>query len=227
MLSKDDRERVIRHAPILRFDRNEPFLPSKVGVEVFRRPEPSPSFPRIVDVPDNASYTVEYAIWWDWDIQHLYELEHVWVSVDEEDNVVGVEGSWHGTYRRFPMWEEVEGHPVLYSQPGKHAIAFDPREFPIYDTVEACTHKAGSMGLLVKEMFVHELPHKRRSIDQRVREYLKEKAFKPTFEFEKIYAFPEDAFMNWHELKEYIPQRVRQILRELRNQRRSHRWFLT
>ncbi len=221
MLTKDDRERVIRHAPILRFDEREPFLPVKVGVEVFRKPERSPSFPRIVDVPENASYTVEYAIWWDWDIQHLYELEHVWVSVDEEDKVVNVEASWHGTYRRFPFWKEEEGHPVLYSQPGKHALAFDPREFPVMDTIEACTSQAGSIGLLVKDFFVKEFPAKTKDLDRAVESYLKTKAFQPSFKFEKVYRFPDDAFMNWHELKEYIPKRVKEIVTQLSLQKQK------
>lgn len=215
MLTKDEREIAIRHAPILRFDHNEPFLPSKVGVEVFRKPQRSPSFPRIVDIPDNASVTVEYAIWWDWDIEHLYDLEHVWVSVDREGRVVNVEGSWHGTYRRFPRWKEEDGHPVLYSQPGKHAIACDPKEFPLTDTVEACTSHAGSMGLLVKDIFVKEIPPKSRQIDEAIERYLKTKAFRPTFNFDKVYRFPEEAFMNWTELREYIPRRVREITSQL------------
>lgn len=69
-----------RHAPILRLDRREPFLPTRVAV--FSEPAESPSFPRTVTIPPGADFVLEFAIWWDWDIQHLYELEHVWVAVE-------------------------------------------------------------------------------------------------------------------------------------------------
>lgn len=219
MLTKDERERALKHAPIIRFDEREPFLPARAGVTVFREPEKSPSFPRVVDVPKNAAYTIEYAIWWDWDIQHLYELEHVWVSVGEAGKLVAVEGSWHGRSRCFQNWQEEDEHPVLFSQPGKHAFAVDPQDFPKWSTILACTIGAGSMGLLVKELFAAELsPFKSKTIDRLIRRHLRHLAFWPMFRFNKIYRFPDDAFMSWHELREYIPKRVREVVIQLSSQ---------
>ena len=68
---------------------------------------------------------IEYGIWWDWEIQHLYELEAAWVYVGD-GSVLRVEASWHGRFHEML----IEGkpplrgqRPVLYSQPGKHAFA--------------------------------------------------------------------------------------------------------
>ena len=41
---------------------------------------------------------MKYVIWFDYDIQHLYELEHIWVYVDKGGRAVWAEGSLHGKY---------------------------------------------------------------------------------------------------------------------------------
>src|SRR5262245_37989710 len=82
-----DFELAARHAPILFFDHEEPFRPSRVGYSVLREPADSPVDPRRrLDGPTPLRFdlsgleaVIEYGIWWDWDIQHLYELEAVWV----------------------------------------------------------------------------------------------------------------------------------------------------
>ncbi len=149
-----------RYAPIILFDQREPFLPGFVGYTIFRADAESGSFPRRVTlrpefpqisaadaraiaalfpdqqlphVPDlDAAFVIEYAIWWDWDIQHLYELEHAWSYVGADGRLRYAEASWHGSY--FPMlWQGAtphEGdHPILYSQPGKHALVPNPELF--------------------------------------------------------------------------------------------------
>ncbi|HUV88741.1 MAG TPA: hypothetical protein VMY80_03740, partial [Anaerolineae bacterium] len=101
---QDDEARALaaRYSPILRFDTREPFLPLAAGYTIFRQDGPSPSFQRGRQVElappgqPPASFAIEYAIWWDWDIGHLYELEHVWVFVDAQGRVVRGEASWHG-----------------------------------------------------------------------------------------------------------------------------------
>jgi hypothetical protein len=72
------------YAPLLRFDQREPFLPLAAGYTIFGQSGPSPSFPRTIEVGPGEQ-VVEYAIWWDWDIVHLYELEHVWVYLDSRE----------------------------------------------------------------------------------------------------------------------------------------------
>lgn len=215
-LSSEDLALALRHAPIIRFDRREPFLPSYVGVSIFYSSGKSPSFPRVVKVAPPAVCCIEYAIWWDWDIQHLYELEHVWVYLNHEEIVVGVEGSWHGLLRRFPRWEEVNGHPILYSQPGKHAFAASPRDFPRLRTTLACTLLAGNMGLLIKDMFANVLSElKSKDVDRLISAYLRKFAFIPSFDFDKEIHFPPEAFVSWDDLRSYIPVRIKTVILEL------------
>src|SRR5690606_3500750 len=82
-----------RHAPMIRFGDNEPFLPSRAGVTVMTAPGRSPSASLEITFEAGVAKVLEYAIWWDWDIQHLYELEHVWVKLDASDAVVSVNAS--------------------------------------------------------------------------------------------------------------------------------------
>ena len=69
-------------APILLLDSREPFRPQAVGYTIFRKNGTSASFPRQVELTSSgysADLVIEYAVWWDWDINHLYELEHLWI----------------------------------------------------------------------------------------------------------------------------------------------------
>lgn len=207
----------LRHSPILYMDRREPFFPSRVAVTFFSSPTASPSFPRVITIPQGADYVVEFAIWWDWDIQHLYELEHVWVAAEEGGKVVAVEASWHGTFHRFPHWKMESTHPVVYCQPGKHAFAHDPSHFPRWSTWYACTIGAGSMGLLVKDMFAEVLTATATEDTNRlIRKYLRQCAFVPTFRFTKKVVFPPEIFTDWESLRTYIPERVKAVISELR-----------
>ena len=100
---QDETEQALaaRYAPRIRFDAYEPFLPLAAGYTVFESDGTSPSFSQGKSIELSppgeppASLAIEYAIWWDWDIGHLYELEHVWVSVDAAGSVVRGEASWH------------------------------------------------------------------------------------------------------------------------------------
>ncbi|WP_449394865.1 hypothetical protein [Devosia riboflavina] len=73
--STADIELARRLAPVIRFGDNEPFLPSRVGISVLTAPGRSPSATLDITFEPGVAKVVEYAIWWDWDIQHLYELE--------------------------------------------------------------------------------------------------------------------------------------------------------
>ena len=46
-----DHELAVRYAPVIDFDRHEPFLPQAVGYTVFRQDDLSPSFSRPVVLP--------------------------------------------------------------------------------------------------------------------------------------------------------------------------------
>jgi hypothetical protein len=82
-----------RHLPVLMLDRAEPFAPQAIGWTVYRAPGPSVSCRHAIAPRGDA--VIEYAIFYDWDIGHLYDLEHIWVHV-QDDRVVGLEASFHG-----------------------------------------------------------------------------------------------------------------------------------
>jgi len=209
-----------RYAPHIYFDRREPFLPVAVGYTIFASPGPSPSFPRRIELAPPARLAVEYAIWWDWDITHLYELEHIWVYVGEGGEVVCAEGSWHGRYRplvadgRVPL----EGdHVVVYAEPGKHAFHPTPELPPDLRRLirQRCWEEAGEDGLLVTSLFEGEIA-KTPEADRLARAYLRRRAFEPSFAFTRSFAVERATLLPWPSLREWIPGRIRWWLGQLR-----------
>jgi glycerophosphoryl diester phosphodiesterase len=213
-----------RYAPILKFDRREPFLPLAAGYTVFRASGPSPSFPRQIQLAEVgqplAVLAIEYAIWWDWDIQHLYELEHAWVYLDAAGRVVRAEASWHGGYHDMAAGGVIPlsgDRLTLFSEPGKHAFA------PVSDwlgqraakTQTACTRLAGVDGLLVTRLFKGLIQSKTPQADRLAQTYLERCAFEPSFDFDQIYPFPAEALVPWPALFEWIPQRLAWWVTEL------------
>ncbi|MBN1284591.1 MAG: glycerophosphodiester phosphodiesterase [Anaerolineae bacterium] len=211
-----------RHAPRLRFDAREPFLPGAVGYTVFRADGPSPSFPRDIALPEGMACAIEYAVWWDWDIQHLYELEHVWVYLDADGHVWHGEASWHGGYH---VMEDAngalpleDGRLVIYSEPGKHAFAPSPAWLleRAETTNRSCGRFAGIGGLLVTPLFEDALRAGRTPLaDQLAHTYLERCAFEPAYAFDKVFDLAEAPFVPWAALEAWIPQRVNGWLAEL------------
>jgi glycerophosphoryl diester phosphodiesterase len=218
---QDEKERalVARYAPIIRFDDREPFLPLAAGYTVFRGTGPSPSYTkgREVDLaPEEhppASLAIEYAIWWDWDIGHLYELEHVWVFVDEDGHVVRGEASWHGDYNdmRLDGQLDLEGDRLaVYSEPGKHAFAPTPQWFEEQWQGRKRTSSgfmAGVGGVLVASYFEGQI-QKTPLNDRLVHTYLARQAFEPSWQFDKRFRFTPQMMVPWPALRAWIPIRV-------------------
>jgi glycerophosphoryl diester phosphodiesterase len=213
-----------RYAPIVRFDANEPFLPLAAGYTIFRVDGPSPSARRPVALvtPEHpqATQAIEYAIWWDWDIGHLYELEHVWVYLDEQGNVVGCEASWHGQHRTLAQAEGLSiagDHVVVYSEPGKHAFAPDPAWFaerwrPHRRTMTR--ELAGCEGVLAPDLFAGAIARTPLS-DTLARTYLERHAFDPAWQFSRTFAFEEAQLVPWPALRDWIPRRVNRWVERL------------
>lgn len=207
-----------QYAPILCFDEKEPFFPVLVGVTVFDKPGPSPSFPREIRFGEDVAHAIEYAIYWDYDIGHLYELEHAWVYVGKDGAVVDAEASFHGRYLKaiLPARDNVEGsRVVLYSQPGKHA--FLPRAELMYlipNLMQAPNEGAGDAGLIQTSAFkgCYEVGKER---DALVSRYLKTKAFVPSMRFAR-WTFPEESFITWAQLAAQVPARIEAELDRLR-----------
>lgn len=214
-LTLEDAALAARHHPILRLDENEPYEPLYLGYTVFRDPRQSPSS-KFEIVPHGAA-CIEYAVWYDWDIGHLYDLEHVWVHVDIAGAVVRVEASQHG--RREPMLlsaglPELRGdRPVLYPEAGKHAHWAHP------DQMDAATRQrlavlcgalAGHEGVHLGNPFAETGAYTATAADHRLaRLHMRADAFAPTFRYRRE-AEPE--LLPWPGLAAAIPRRVDAIL---------------
>jgi putative hydrolase of the HAD superfamily len=214
-----DAELAARHLPILRLDRNEPYAPVLVGYTVFRQVGKSPSSKFTIEPADGA--TIEYAIYYDWDIGHLYDLEHVWVHLDGGGGVIAVEASTHG--RREPMaahsgLPEMNGQrPVLYVEPGKHAHWADPQamqEGAGEMLVAQCGEVAGHEGVHRGNPFFAAGKYKISPLHDRLaRLKMQGDRFAPSFEFPTTGQAP--ALLPWPQLAEIIPARVEAALGRL------------
>ncbi|MYD08895.1 MAG: glycerophosphodiester phosphodiesterase, partial [Chloroflexi bacterium] len=219
--SPEDHELALRYAPLIRFDRREPFLPSAVGYSVFRRDAASASFPREISLGDGLACVIEYAIWWDWDIQHLYELEHVWVGVDAAGGIAELEASWHGRFNRMRTEEGAlppqDGRPLLYSEPGKHAFAPSPGRLlqRRIRTDASCGIHAGRMGVHVTPLFAGIIKQRKPLQNRLVHTYLERLQFAPTYDFSQCFDLRDAVLVPWPSLFRWIPGRVSACLEAL------------
>jgi len=211
-----DRALAAHAAPLLCFDTREPFLPAAAGYTVFRASGPSPSFPRQILLGENAhtpaTQAVEYAIWWDWDIGHLYELEHVWVYLDDAGQVVNAEASWHGGYHTMRSGEAIplqDGHVRLLAEPGKHALAPAEDWFEVRraETRVECL-QPGRGGVWITPLFEAAIHSKSPAADRDVQAYLARFAFEPTYQFAQTFQIGPEHLVPWPYLCEWIPRRV-------------------
>lgn len=204
------------HAPVLRFDRLEPFFPLAVGFSVFRQSGPSHSFPRIIEVGP-GELVLEYAVWWDWDIVHLYELEHVWVYLDPSRRLVRAEASWHGRYYSIGRNPLSGQQLTLYSEPGKHAFAPTPEWYRagVKKNRWLCCQGAGTGGVLVKDLFVDLIDTKSSKTDKLVQAFIRKHAFVPTYQFNRKLQITSELLIPWPRLFRWIPDRVSRLTQGL------------
>lgn len=223
--NEDERALAARYAPVIQFDIREPFLPLAAGYTIFRADANSPSFPRRIELTSAgqppAALAIEYTIWWDWDIGHLYELEHAWVYIDNAGEIVRAEASWHGGCHDMAVDGTLSlagQHVQIYSEPGKHAFA------PVTDwlaerapnTRRSCGRLAGAGGVWVTPLFEEELGDLRTPYaNTLVRTHLQRHAFEPTWRFDQLFRITEDVLVPWPALQAWIPGRVAQWVDQL------------
>ncbi|MHA6691951.1 HAD family hydrolase [Devosia sp. A449] len=213
-----------RLAPVLRFCDNEPFLPSRVGVSVLTAAGQSPSSALDIAFEPGVAKVIEYAIWWDWDIQHLYELEHIWLKLDADDAVIAVEASAHGG--KFAMRGNDGALPVeagrvtLVSTPGKHAFTatVDEQRQGADLTTMSCQELAGRGGILINAMFHDALVAVTPEDHRAVKRYLQARAFLPTFNFGQTFDLADAQFSDWTALAAWIPGQVKSVLAQVRQE---------
>lgn len=221
-MNHEEFQSVMKYAPYLMFDEKEPFSVYNIGYMIFHETGLSDSFRRIVRIhKEKVKFAIEYQIFFYYDIQHLYELEHVWVYVGHDGNVCGCEGSYHGKY----MNEMLPGgdilrdrtHVCLYSQPGKHALLPEKRLISLYPELElVCGELAGADGFAYPEQLYGVKIPITEDEQQMVRDYIKENySFTPSMVFvAKPFSFSQ--FLPWKILKGQIPILLEKELDKIR-----------
>lgn len=211
----------LRYCPRIFRDQAEPFPIRYLGCTAFTQPQRSASFPKWFVDPrkEQAAMILEYAIYYDYDIQHLYDLEHIWVAIDGDGRVVDCWCSFHGMRLRaagvgaFSMDGD---HPILFAQPGKHAMLPHPELFLLHPDFERACGEAAGGGVLVPD-FLSDRVQTDPETDERVTRYIRENyAFTPTMAFEPE-QIGEAQLLTWAQLLDKIPGliacQLQQILR--------------
>lgn len=221
-LPLSDAEVAARYAPVFMLDSNEPYLPVALGQTVFRNVAPSPSSKFTIEPA--GELTIEYAVYYDWDIGHLYDLEHVWVHVDHSGAVIRVDASSHGG--RLVMdagagsAQMSHGRPVIYVEAGKHAHWASP------DHVDAgsrrrleavCGPLAGEEGVHLGNDFAKSGKYSASAADhRRARLKMQGDAFVPAHAYRRLEM--DLPILPWPELAAEIPKRVKSELARLSEQ---------
>lgn len=201
-----------QYIPIIHFDKAETIPLLALGYTIFRSTRRSDSFPkREVFVPQSAAFVVEYACFWDYDIQHMYDLEHIWVTVGQDGAPIHAEGSFHGKYLNLYdpcLGQAPDGLRVhAYCQPGKHAFLPEGALFRLIPHwFESCNCESGG-AVLVGGPFggaYQPTPEDDARCERYIRRYL---AFEPTMDFSG--EMPDEMrLMTWDDLAHWIPERV-------------------
>lgn len=211
----------LRYAPILHMDEAETIPLQFIGYTVFHETSPSPSFRRMVTLPEDALCVLEYAYYWDYDIQHMYDLEHIWVTVGPSGAVLSAQGSFHGKYLNLLVPElpgglpPSSGHIHAYCQPGKHAFAVDGQLFRLVPGWQGSCNSDCGGEVLVGGPF-GGVYGKTAADDARCARYIREHlAFTPTLRFR---AQTPDAslYLPWPALRDLIPRRIQDECARLR-----------
>ena len=215
-----DREIAMLYAPYLHFDEKETIPVRAVGYTVFRESGASLSFPkRIITVPETASLVMEYAYYFDYDIEHMYDLEHIWVTVGKDGGIMAAEASFHGKYLTLLVpglhgtIPPTGNHVHAFCQPGKHAFLPAGDLFRIVPGWDVCCNVRAGGPVLIGNPFCkaysptgQDLFTPRLADDENSRRYLREAlAFEPTLRFRET-VLDESLYLPWTALYELIPQ---------------------
>ncbi len=218
----------LRYAPILHYDKNETIPVRAVGYTVFKETKQSLSFPkRAVAVPEN-SMVIEYAYYFDYDIEHMYDLEHIWVTVDQDGNAAAAEASFHGKYLVLLVpglhgaLEPEDGHVHAFCQPGKHAFLPAGDLFRVVPRWDVCCSTGAGGPVLIGNPFSAEYSPTGRDLfvptkadDAHSIRYLRENlSFVPSMQFEEK-KLNESVYMSWEELFRLIPRWILDECRRL------------
>ena len=208
----NQKEWILKYQPHIYMDRKEPFPIRYIGCTFFTEPGESASWPGLKLDPhaEDAAAIIEYAIYYDYDIQHLYDLEHIWVAIGADGKVQNCWCSFHGMRLRAAGLSSfnVDGtHPVMYAQPGKHAMLPDPELFELHPQFHTACNKDAGGGLLIPPMLNGRMVTDEIR-DAKVSRYIcSHFFFEPALEFER-HILDDTQFISWPELLDKIPELV-------------------
>ena len=221
----------LEYAPVLHMDEGETIPVRAVGYTVFRETEKSVSFPgRAVKVPQDAAFTVEYAYYFDYDIEHMYDLEHIWVTVGRQGELLSAEASFHGKYLVL-LVPGLNGsvpprgsHVHAFCQPGKHAFLPAGELFRLVPRWDVCCMEEAGGPVLIGNPFLGSRSPTGKDLftptaadDARGCRYIREQlAFRPTLRFVET-VLPDEVYMPWDKLYALIPQWICAECERLRN----------
>ena len=217
-----DRQLAEKYAPIIHFEAGETIPLAAVGYTVFREEMRSDSFPKRMVKPEDGGLVIEYALYWDFDIQHMYDLEHIWVYVSADGQVTRAEASFHGKY--LTLWEPDLPFALLpdgdcihaFCQPGKHAFLPDGQLFRLIPGWRECCMEAAGGPVLVGGPFGGVYQPSPED-DRRCERYIREKyAFTPTLVFDDGAPIGKELLLPWEMLKAEIPGRIAALCGELK-----------
>ena len=217
----DDFSIALLYAPIIHYDVDETIPLKKVGYTVFREELRSDSFPKRTVKPDEGGFVIEYALFWDYDIQHMYDLEHIWVYVGPDSCVTKAEGSFHGKYLTLwtpdmPFALPMTGDRVhAFCQPGKHAFLPDGQLFRLIPGWFECCNVAAGGDILVGGPFGGRYTPTDEDNARCAAHIRQTMGFEPTLAFDEGAAIPEDIICTWDEMKTWIPERIAELCKEL------------
>ena len=201
-------------APILMLDRAEPFRPVGIGVTVFDAPGPSPSSK--FHVTPRGKTCIEFATYWDHDIGHLYDLEHIWVHLDRARRVIAVEASHHGLRHDIDLTLQ-GGRPVVWCEAGKHAHFRNhaQRDAMAGATQYMTAQSAGAGGVHLGNPFAQDFGQVGPYQHRLARVFLGRLAFVPALGRGVAYDMADGPLCAWPDLHRFVPQRVRFLLADM------------
>ena len=214
-----DRQIGIKYLPYLLINQKEPFLPKEIGLSIFRETQNSKSFQRQIIIDQTKiSYVIEYAIYWNYDIEHLFDLEHIWIYIGKDNEIVDCEVSFHGRYIKGLKKDgsnKIGNHVLLYCQAGKHAFSPYSEVFHVLPNyIEAVTKATNDIGLLVTPILENRiLPTE--TLQQKIKNKLKHCKFIPSDTY-YVYTIKEEILTSWEllyrNIYNYIIEEINNIL---------------
>lgn len=213
-------EDFLRYLPFLYQDENETVPLRKIGFHLCTQAGPSASVPGMTLSPADRDtrFLIEFSLYWDYDIQHMYDLEQIWVFVGGDGSLRGLWNSFHGfvldAFGLPAMVHRRDGRPMLYIQPGKHAPLADPALFGLHKDFRASLREQAGGGLLIPP-FLADVLRTTPELDDRIRRHIRKSlTFEPSGRYVPVPVTP-DMLCPTGELLALIPSFVDESIRKL------------